>query len=143
MVKVEPSPDVNPAIQSELRFHLCGQKIQTKSPNLGYSNLNYLIPGHINRWEGTFKPLTQRRMISLNQTNFYQILHSAPSSRGNLGGEGGGGGGGEGRGGAEECFRRSPTRNDTNSSRSDRSRHKMTAGKGGAWLPQQGPRPTR
>ena len=68
MVKVEPSPDVNLAIQSELRFHLCGQKIQTKSPNLGYSNLNYLIPGHINRWEGTFKPLTQRGVI-FSQSN--------------------------------------------------------------------------
>ena len=119
---VEPSPDVNLAIQSDIRLHLCGQKTQTESPNLDYSNLNYLIPGHINRWEGTFKPLTQRRMISLNQTNFYQILHTAPSSRGNLGGEGGG---------AKECFCRSPTRNDTNSSRSDRSKHKLTAGKQG------------
>lgn len=118
---VEPSPDVNPAIHSEIRLRLCGQKTQTESPNLDYSNLNYLIPGHINRWEGTFKPLTQRRMISLNQTNFYQILHTAPSSRGNLGVEGG----------AKECFRGSPTRNDTNSSGSDRRRRKMTAGKEG------------
>ena len=130
---VEPSPDVNLAIHSEIRPHLCGQKTQTESPNLDYSNLDYLIPGPINRWEGTFKPLTQRRLISLNQTNFYQILHSAPSSRGNLGGEGGGGGG-EGRGGAAECFRRSPTRNDTNSSGSDRSKLARRA-----WLPQQGP----
>ena len=60
------------------------KKTQTKSPNLDNSNLNYFIPGHINRWEGTFKPLAQRRMISLNQTNFYQILHTAPSSYGNL-----------------------------------------------------------
>ena len=141
---------MNPRLMSTRPFTVkygptsAAKKTQTESPNLDYSNLDYLIPGHINRWEGTFKPLTQRRLVSLNQRNFYQILHSAPSSRGNLGGEGGGGGGGgEGRGGAEECFRRSPTRNDTNSSRSDRSRHKMTAGKGAAWLPQQGPRPTR
>ena len=65
---VEPSPDVNPAIHSEIRLHLCGQKTQTESPNLDYSNLNYLIPGHINRWEGTFKPLTQRGMI-FSQSN--------------------------------------------------------------------------
>ena len=100
------------------------KKTQTESPNLDYSNLYYLIPGHINRWEGTFKPLTQRRLISLNQTNFYQILHTAPSSRGNLGVEGG----------AKECFRGSPTRNDTNSSGSDRSKLARRA-----WLPQQGP----
>ena len=117
---VEPSPDVNPAIHSEIRLHLCGQKTQTEFPNLDYSNRKYLIPGHINRWEGSFKPATQRRMISLNQTNFYQILHTAPSSRLVISGFEGGG---------KECFRRSPTRNDTNSSGSDRSRHKMTAGK--------------
>ena len=109
------SPDVTWAIHSEIRLDLSGQK----TPNIQIwiipiSELSTTRP--YKSMGGQFKsPLTQRGLISPNQTELYQRLHSPPSSHGNLAAS---------SGGAKECFRRSLPCNDTNSSRSERSQHK-------------------
>ena len=109
------SPDVTWAIHSEIRLTSAAKKLQISKSGL-FQSPNYPLPRPYKSMGGQFKTsLTQRGLISPNQTELYQRLHSPPSSHGNLVAS---------SGGAKECFRRSLPCNDTNSSRSERSQHK-------------------
>ena len=91
------------------------KKLQISKSGL-FQSPNYPLPRPYKSMGGQFKTsLTQRGLISPNQTELYQRLHSPPSSHGNLAAS---------SGGAKECFRRSLPRNDTNSSRTETSRRK-------------------
>ena len=60
------------------------KKLQISKSGL-FQSPNYPLPRPYKSMGGQFKsPLTQRGLISPNQTELYQRLHSPPSSHGNL-----------------------------------------------------------
>ena len=94
------------------------KKLQISKSGL-FQSPNYPLPGHINRWAGSLKPLWPKEAWFLPiKQSFIRgctplhlpmvILRRAEQSWR----------------GAKECFRRSLPRNDTNSSRSETSRRK-------------------